>query len=81
MVLPRSQAGLAKTILQGTVKRKTRRGEKIDNMKEGTGMDFASSARAAESRARWKGIVAKSCVVPRRLSKVMGQARVDRFDV
>ena len=41
-------------------------------MKEWTGMDFASSTRAAENRSRWKGIVANSSVVPRRPSKVMG---------
>ena len=36
-----------------------------DNIKEWTGMDFASSTRAAENRSRWKGIVANSSVVPR----------------
>ena len=35
-----------------------------DNIKEWTGMDFASSTRAAENRSRWKGIVANSSVVP-----------------
>ena len=43
-----------------------------DNIKEWTGMDFASSTRAAKNRTRWKGIVANSSVVPRRHSKVMG---------
>ena len=33
-------------------------------VKEWTGMDFASSTRAAEGRTRWKGIVIKSSVVP-----------------
>ena len=42
-----------------------------DNIKERTGMDFASSTRAAENRTRWKGIVANSSVVPQRPSKVM----------
>ena len=42
------------------------------NIKEWTGMDFASSTRTAENRTRWKGIVANSSVVPRRPSKVMG---------
>ena len=67
-------SGLAKTILQGTVKRKRGRQKKRweDNIKEWTGMDFASSTRAAENRSRWKGIVANSSVVPRRPSKVMG---------
>ena len=31
-----------------------------DNIKEWTGMDFASSTKAAEKRTRWKGIVVKS---------------------
>ena len=44
-------------------------------MKERTGMDFASSTRAAENRTRWKGIVANSSVVPRQTSKVMGLIR------
>ena len=69
-------SGLAKTILQGTVKGKRKRGRQKkrweDNIKEWTGMNFASSTRAAENRSRWKGIVANSSVVPRRPSKVMG---------
>ena len=69
-------SGLAKTILQGTVKGKRKRGRQKkrweDNIKEWTGMDFAGSTRAAENRSRWKGIVANSSVVPRRPSKVMG---------
>ena len=64
---PRS-SGLAKTILQGTVKGKRKRGRQKkrweDNIKEWTGMDFASSTRAVENRSKWKGIVAKSSVVP-----------------
>ena len=62
-------------ILQGTVKEKRRRGRQKKrwhyNIKEGTGIDFASSTGAAESRIRWKGIVAKLSVVPRQSSKVM----------
>ena len=57
-------SGLVKTILQGTVKGKRKRGRQKkrweDNIKEWTGMDFASSTRAAENRSRWKGIVANS---------------------
>ena len=72
-------SGLAKTILQGTVKGKRKRGRQKkrweDNIKECTGMDFASSTRAAENMSRWKGIVANSSVVPRRPSKVIGQNR------
>ena len=59
-----------------TVKGKRKRGRQKkrweDNIKEWTGMDLASSTRAAENRSRWKGIVANSSVVPRRPSKVMG---------
>ena len=66
-------SGLAKTILQGTVKGKRKRGRQKkrseDNIKEWTGMDFASSTRTAENGTRWKGIVANSSVVPRRPSK------------
>ena len=61
-------SGLAKTIIQSTVKGKRRRGRqkkrREDNIKRWTGMDFASSSRAAENRTGWKGIVAKLCVVP-----------------
>ena len=69
-------SGVAKTVLQCTVKGKRKRGRQKkrweDNIKEWTGMDFASSTRTADDRARWKGIVANSSVVPRRPSKVMG---------
>ena len=68
-------SGLAKTILQGTVKgiRKRGRQKKVwkDSVKEWTGMDFASLSRAAENRTGWKGVVANSSVVPRRPSKVI----------
>ena len=46
-----------------------------NNIKEWTGMDFASSTRAAEDRTRWKGIVVKSFVVPQQPHKVW-----DRLD-
>ena len=49
-------SGLAKTILQGTVKGKRKRGRQKrweDNIKEWTGMDFASSTSAAENSSRW----------------------------
>ena len=43
-------SGLAKTFLQGTVKgRKTRETEE-DNIRERTGLEFAKSQRAVESR-------------------------------
>ena len=69
-------SGLAKTILQSTVKGKRKRGRQKkrweDNIKEWIGMDLASSTRSAEHRSRWKGIVANSSVVPRRPPKVIG---------
>ena len=67
-------SGLAKTILQGTVKGKRKRGRQKkrweNNIKEWIGMDFASSTRAAENRSRWKGIVANSSVLPQRPSRL-----------
>ena len=59
---------LAKTIRQGTVKGERRKGRQKkrwkDNIKERTGMDFASSTRVAENRTRWKGIVEFICGAP-----------------
>ena len=63
-------SGMAKTILQGTVKEARREGTQKKrwegNIKEWTGMGFRDSLRAAEDREGWKGIVATSSVVPRR---------------
>ena len=55
----------------GATKRSRQKKRWEDNIKEWTGMDFASSTRAAENRTRWKGNVTNSYVVPRRLSKVI----------
>ena len=56
-----TSSGLAKTILQATVKGKKRRGRQEmkwhDNIKEWTGMEFASSARAAETGQGGKGLL------------------------
>ena len=50
----RKPSGMAKTILQGTVKGARRRGRQKkrweDNIKEWTGMGFGDSLRAAEDR-------------------------------
>ena len=40
---------------------------------EWIGMDFASSARAAENGTGWKGVIANPSVVPQRPSNVMGE--------
>ena len=63
-------SGMAKTILQTTVKGARRRGRQKkrweDSIKEWTGNGFGESLRAAEDREGWKDIVATSSVVPRR---------------
>ena len=63
-------SGMAKTILQVTVKEARRRGRqkkrRDDIIKEWTGMEFGDSLRAGEDMEGWKGIVATSSVVPRR---------------
>ena len=54
-------SGLAKTILQGTVKggrgqgRQRKRLE--DNIREWTGLEFAKSQRAVENRGKWRKLV------------------------
>ena len=69
-------SGLAKTILQGTLEEKRKRGRQKkrwkDNMKDWTRMDFASSTRAAENRIKCIGSGANSSVMPRRPSRIMG---------
>ena len=63
-------SGMAKTILQGAVKGDRRSGRQKkrweDNIKEWTEMGFGDFLRAAEERQGWKGIVARSSVMPRR---------------
>ena len=65
-------SGLAKTILQGTVKRGRRQGRQRKrwevNIREWTGLEFGKSQRAVENREKWKKLVAKSLVVPQRPS-------------
>ena len=63
-------SGLAKTILQGTVRGKRKQGRQKkrweDNIKEWTGMNFAKSQRAVEDRVQWRQIVSKSSMAPQR---------------
>ena len=60
--IPRS-SGLAKTILQGTVKGERRQSRQRkrweDNIREWTGLEFAKSQRAVENRGKWRKLVAK----------------------
>ena len=63
-------SGLAKTILQGTVKGGRRQGRQMkrweDNIREWTGRKFSRSQRAVENKGKWRKLVAKSSVVPQR---------------
>ena len=67
-------SGLAKTILQGTVKGGSRQGGQRkrweDNIREWTGLEFGKSQRAVENREKWRKLVAKSSVVPKRPSRL-----------
>ena len=67
-------SGLAKTILQGTVKRGRRQGGQRkrweDNIRGWTGLEFGKSQRAVENRGKWRKLVAKSSVVPQRPSRL-----------
>ena len=67
-------SGLVKGLLQGTVKGGRRQGRQRkqweDNIREWTGMEFAKSKRAVENREKWRKLVAKSSVVPKRPSRL-----------
>ena len=65
-------SSLAKTILQGTVKRGRGQGRQRkrweDNIRKWTGLEIAKSQRAVENRGKWTKLVAKSSVVFQRPS-------------
>ena len=67
-------SGLAKTILQGTVKGWRRQGRQRkrwgDNIREWTGLEFAKSKRAVENRGKFRKLIAKSSMVPQRPSRL-----------
>ena len=69
-------SGLARTILQGTVKGERRQGGQRkrweDNIREWTGLEFGKSQKAVENRGKWRKLVAKSFVVPQRPSRLRG---------
>ena len=60
--------GLAKTILQDTVKEGRRQGRQRkrweDNIRDWTGLEFGRSQMAVENREKWRKLVVKSSVVP-----------------
>ena len=61
-------SGLAKTILQGTVKggrRQGRQRKRWEDIREWTGLEFGKSQRAVENMEKWRKLVAKSSVVPK----------------
>ena len=57
-------SGLAKTILQGTVKGGRRKGRQKqrweDNIRKWTGLEFVKSQRATENRGKWRKLVVQS---------------------
>ena len=67
-------SGLAKTILQGTVKGGRRQGKQRkrweDNIREWMCLEFAKSQRAVENRGKWRKLVAKSSLVPQQPSRL-----------
>ena len=66
-------SGLAKTILQGTVKggrRQGRQRKRWEDIREWTGLEFAKSQRAVENWEKWRKLVLKSSVVPQRPSRL-----------
>ena len=67
-------SGLAKTILQGTVKGRRRQGGQRkrweDNIREWTGLESGKSQGAVENRGIWRKLVAKPSVVPQRPSRL-----------
>ena len=67
-------SGLAKTILQGTVKGEGRQGRQRkrweDSIREWTGLEFTKSQRRVENREKWRKLVAKLSVVPQRPSRL-----------
>ena len=61
-------SGLAKAILQGTVKAWRRQGRQRerweDNIREWTGLEYAKSQRTAENREKWRKLVANCLWCP-----------------
>ena len=67
-------SGLAKTMLQGTVKGGRRQGRQRkrweDNIRKWTGLEFTKSKRTVENMEKWRKLVMKLCVVPHRPSRL-----------
>ena len=67
-------SGLAKTSLQSTVKRGRRQGRQRmrweNNIRKWMVLEFAKSQRAMKNREKWRKLVVKSSVVPKRPSRL-----------
>ena len=67
-------SGMARTILQGTMKGGRRQGRQRkrweDNIREWTGLEIGKSQWAVENRGKWRKLVAKSSVVPQQPSQL-----------
>ena len=67
-------SGLAKSILQSTVKGGRRQGRQRkrweDNIRKWTGLEFAKSQRAVENSENWRKLAVKSSLVPQRPSQL-----------
>ena len=67
-------SGLAKTILQGTLKGGRRQGgqrKRWEDIREWAGLEFGKSQRAVENREKWRKLVAKSSVVKELMMMMM----------
>ena len=67
-------SGLAKTVLQGTVRGGRRHGTQRkrwdDNIRKWTSLEFAKSQKAVQNNEKWKKLVTKLSVVPQRPSQL-----------
>ena len=62
--------GLAKGTVKGGRRQDRQRKRWENNIREWTGLEFARSQRAVETRKKWRKQVLKSSVVPQRLSRL-----------
>ena len=69
--------GLAKTILQGTVRGGRRQGRQKkrweDNIAEWTGLKLSNTVRLADNRHEWRELVERSTVAPLRSPRLRGR--------
>ena len=66
--------GLAKTIMQGTVKGERRRGRQRkrceDNISEWTELKLSDAVRVSENRLEWRKLVVRSSMVPQQSARL-----------